>query len=75
MKNRHLTANELHKIEIKKDTIDGCINRMCVTDEPYELMNMFLSTNKTLKTIHDMCVKRFTDVVKKESEEQNDNSI
>lgn len=59
MKHRYLTPEELKQIRHEKDMIEGDINRMCITDDSYELMNVFMSANKSLKHIHDICVKRF----------------
>lgn len=66
MKDRYLTEKELNQIRHQEDMLKGNINRMCVTDEPYELMSMFLTANKRLKKIHDICIKKFTDELNKE---------
>lgn len=41
------------------DTIQGEINRMCVTDELHELDTMALHARKNIDRLHDICYERF----------------
>lgn len=71
MEHRYLTDNELNKIHVEKDMLIGNINRMCVSDDVDELINMYLYANHRIQTIFDICMHKF---INKEIRD-NDNSI
>lgn len=63
---RYLTDAELNKIRFEEDMMKGNLNRMCVTEDSDELLNMYRFANLRLKTIYDICVGKFLEA---ESEE------
>lgn len=56
---RYLTNDELNKIHIECDMLKGNINRMCVSDDVDELINMYLYANHRIQTIFNTCMHKF----------------
>lgn len=63
MNHRYLTDNELDRISVEKDMIQGNINRMCVTDDIDELIKMYGYANSRIDKIFNICIHKFTDVM------------
>ena len=56
---RSLTEEELQKIRVQEDLLQGNINRMCVTKSLSELDNMAFYARKRIETIQSINHKRF----------------
>lgn len=52
---RYLSEGELNVIRFEEDMLKGNINRMCVSDDSEELMNMYAHAINRLKRIYNIC--------------------
>lgn len=56
---RKLTYEELICIQNEHDLLNGCINRMCTTDNLEEFEILSKSATSRIKLINALCLKRF----------------
>ncbi len=58
---RTLSNDELYKIRNEREMLDGCLNRMCVTDDKDEFIMMYQSAVNRIIRISEICTERFTE--------------
>lgn len=68
-KKRILTVDELDRIQNEQDMLKGNINRMCVSDDSDELVEMYRFAKLRIQNIFDICLDKFI-VKKSESEDK-----
>lgn len=69
-KKRYLTDDELNRIQNEEDMLKGNINRMCVSDDSEELVEMYRFARLRIQKIFDICLEKFID--DKESDNNDD---
>ena len=60
-KKRILTNKELDKIRIQEDLLKGNINRMCVSDDSDELIEMYRFARLRIEKIFNICLDKYID--------------
>ena len=58
---RYLTNDELNIIRHEEDMLKGNINRMCVSDDSDELVEMYRFARLRIQKIFDICLDKFID--------------
>lgn len=69
---RKQTREDLEKIYREEDALKGCISRMCVTDEPKELSEMFIHARDRITNIYNVNWHRLTDDEETEAKDYRD---
>lgn len=64
---RYLTDDELNKIRIQEDMLKGNLNRMCVSENSNELIEMYHFAILRIANIFDICLNKYIE----ESEDNN----